>query len=154
MAREVIRRGGRVVAVARGRVRRGPGGPGTGRLLALRASTAMSASCATAARSSAAPAVHRSERRCPGTRNPAGNDRRPDRAALPPGVRVVAPAANAPYTEEGAAVLRQRGIMALPDFVCNAGAVIGYRSPADATPDQVLARVEATISGLIRRTGP
>jgi glutamate dehydrogenase (NAD(P)+) len=80
-------------------------------------------------------------------------------AALPPGVRVVAPAANAPYTEAGAAVLRQRGIVALPDFVCNAGAVIGYRSPADATPDQVLATVEATISELIReglahQTGP
>ena len=71
-------------------------------------------------------------------------------AALPPGVRVVAPAANAPYTEEGAAVLRQRGIVALPDFVCNAGAVIGYRSAADATPDQVLATVETTISELIR----
>ena len=40
--------------------------------------------------------------------------------------------------------------MALPDFVCNAGAVIGYRSAADATPDEVLADVEATIGGLIR----
>jgi Glutamate/Leucine/Phenylalanine/Valine dehydrogenase len=72
-------------------------------------------------------------------------------AALPPGVQVVAPAANAPYTAEGGAVLRQRGIVALPDFVCNAGAVIGYRSPADATPGQVLAGVEATIGGLIRQ---
>ena len=34
--------------------------------------------------------------------------------------------------------------------MCNAAAVIGYRSVADATPDQVLADVEATISGLIR----
>ena len=40
--------------------------------------------------------------------------------------------------------------MALPDFVCNAGGVIGYRSAADATPGQVLAKVEATIGGLIR----
>ena len=40
--------------------------------------------------------------------------------------------------------------MALPDFVCNAGAVIGYRSAADATPGQVLGDVEATITGLIR----
>jgi glutamate dehydrogenase/leucine dehydrogenase len=70
--------------------------------------------------------------------------------SLPPGVRVIAPAANAPYTEAGAEVLRQRGIVALPDFVCNAGAVIGYRSPADATPDQVLAAVEARIGELIR----
>src|SRR5580693_3758168 len=70
--------------------------------------------------------------------------------SLPQGVRVIAPAANAPYTAAGADVLDQRGIVALPDFVCNAGAVIGYRSVADATPDQVLADVEATISGLIR----
>jgi glutamate dehydrogenase (NAD(P)+) len=69
--------------------------------------------------------------------------------ALPPGVRVVAPAANAPYTAAGAGVLRRRGIVALPDFVCNAGAVIGYRSAADAPPAQVLAAVEARIAGLI-----
>jgi glutamate dehydrogenase (NAD(P)+) len=69
--------------------------------------------------------------------------------ALPPGVRVVAPAANAPYTAQGADVLRERGIVALPDFVCNAGAVIGYRSAADATPDQVLTAVAATIGSLI-----
>src|ERR1700730_10679268 len=68
---------------------------------------------------------------------------------LPPGVRVVAPAANVPYTARGAEVLRQRGVVALPDFVCNAGAVIGYRSAADATPGEVLAAVEARISELI-----
>jgi hypothetical protein len=44
--------------------------------------------------------------------------------SLPPGVQVVAPAANVPYTAAGADVLRRRGIVALPDFVCNAGAVI------------------------------
>jgi len=69
--------------------------------------------------------------------------------SLPPGVRVIAPAANAPYTAAGADVLRRRGIVALPDFVCNAGAVIGYRSAAGATPVQVLAAVEARITGLI-----
>jgi glutamate dehydrogenase (NAD(P)+) len=69
--------------------------------------------------------------------------------SLPPGVRVIAPAANAPYTAAGADVLRRRGIVALPDFVCNAGAVIGYRSAAGATPDQVLAAVEARVTGLI-----
>ena len=42
------------------------------------------------------------------------------------------------------------GKAALPDFVCNAGAVIGYRSAVDATPDQVLADVEARIGELIR----
>jgi len=84
----------------------------------------------------------------PGTR-PGAIDAQTARS-LPPGVRVIAPAANAPYTRVGAEVLRQRGIAALPDFVCNAGAVIGYRSAADATPDQVLAAVEARIGELIR----
>jgi glutamate dehydrogenase (NAD(P)+) len=70
-------------------------------------------------------------------------------ASLPPEVRVIAPAANVPYTAQGAEVLRRRGIVALPDFVCNAGAVIGYRSAAGATPGEVLAAVEATISELI-----
>jgi glutamate dehydrogenase (NAD(P)+) len=70
-------------------------------------------------------------------------------AALPPGVRVIAPAANVPYTAEGAEVLRGRGIVALPDFVCNAGGVIGYRSAPDATPGQVLAAVESRITELV-----
>jgi glutamate dehydrogenase (NAD(P)+) len=69
--------------------------------------------------------------------------------SLPPGVKVVAPAANVPYTEEGAGALRQRGILALPDFVCNAGAVIGYRSAAGATPGEVLAAVQVTVTELI-----
>ncbi|MGH3149528.1 MAG: hypothetical protein ACRDPF_23655, partial [Streptosporangiaceae bacterium] len=64
-------------------------------------------------------------------------------------VRVVAPAANVPYTAAGADVLAKRGIVALPDFVCNAGAVIGYRSAADAAPEQVLAAVDATITAII-----
>src|SRR6185312_6564267 len=84
----------------------------------------------------------------PGTR-PGAIDAQTARS-LPPGVRVIAPAANAPYTAAGAEVLRQRRIAALPDFVCNAGAVIGYRSAVDATPDQVLAKVEARIGELIR----
>jgi glutamate dehydrogenase/leucine dehydrogenase len=40
--------------------------------------------------------------------------------------RVIAPAANVPYTAAGLAVLRERGILALADFVCGAGATIGY----------------------------
>ncbi len=70
--------------------------------------------------------------------------------ALRDGVQVVAPAANVPYTAQGADVLRRRGIVALPDFICNVGAVLGYRAAADATTDQVLASVGATISGLVR----
>jgi glutamate dehydrogenase/leucine dehydrogenase len=79
--------------------------------------------------------------------------------SLPPGVRVIAPAANVPYTAQGAEVLGRRGIVALPDFVCNAGAVIGYRSPVGATPEAVLDAVGATITELIaealrHRDGP
>jgi hypothetical protein len=61
----------------------------------------------------------------------------------------VAPAANVPYTRQGADVLRRRGIVALPDFVCNAGAVIGYRSAPQSTPEQVLADAGGRIADLI-----
>lgn len=40
--------------------------------------------------------------------------------------RVVAPAANVPYTAAGLATLRERGVVTLADFVCGAGATIGY----------------------------
>ena len=69
--------------------------------------------------------------------------------SLPAGVQVIAPAANVPYTRQGADVLHQRGILALPDFVCNAGAVIGYRSGLEATPEQVLADAGDKIAGFI-----
>jgi glutamate dehydrogenase/leucine dehydrogenase len=65
-------------------------------------------------------------------------------------VTVVAPAANVPYTRAGADILRRREIAALPDFVCNAGAVIGYRSDAAATPDQVLTTVSDMITEIMR----
>jgi len=65
-------------------------------------------------------------------------------------VSVVAPAANVPYTRAGAEVLRRRQIAALPDFVCNAGAVIGYRSNPHATPDEVLAAVQDKITEIMR----
>jgi glutamate dehydrogenase (NAD(P)+) len=69
--------------------------------------------------------------------------------SLPAAVRVIAPAANVPYTAQGAEALGRRGIVALPDFVCNAGAVIGYRSPPGATPEEILAAVGATITELV-----
>ncbi len=69
--------------------------------------------------------------------------------SLAPAVRVVAPAANVPYTRAGAAVLRGREIAALPDFVCNAGAVLGYRSAPQDTPAQVLTVVANRISDII-----
>jgi glutamate dehydrogenase (NAD(P)+) len=69
--------------------------------------------------------------------------------SLAANVRVVAPAANVPYTRGGAQVLRERGIAALPDFVCNAGAVLGYRSAPRDTPAQVLALVASRITEII-----
>ena len=42
-------------------------------------------------------------------------------------------------------MLYRRGIAALPDFVCNAGAVIGYRSALEASPETVLADVDRSI---------
>jgi len=152
VAREFSRRGGRVAAVSTvaGCVA-DPSGLDVDRLLALRQADG-DACVLRYGRPVMSPHQLFTEVNAdvlvPGTR-PGAIDARVARA-LPPGVRVIAPAANAPYTEAGAEVLRQRGIVALPDFVCNAGAVIGYRSPADATPDQVLAAVEARIGELIR----
>jgi len=69
--------------------------------------------------------------------------------------RVVSPAANVPYTVRGLDTLRQRGILALADFVCSAGATIGYvhelfgeLPDADAAHDLVDERV----TELIRRS--
>jgi glutamate dehydrogenase (NAD(P)+) len=152
VAREVTRRGGRVVAVSTvaGCVA-DPAGLDVGRLLALRHEHGDE--CVLRYGGPVVPPAGlftgvSADVLVPGTRP--GTISGQAAAALPPGVRVVAPAANAPYTAEGAAVLRRRGIVALPDFVCNAGAVIGYRSSPDATGDQVLATVEATIGGIIR----
>ena len=157
VAREVVRRGGRVVAVSTvaGCVA-DPAGLDMGRLFGLRREHGDE--CVLRYGRPVIPpgglfTEVSADVLVPGTRP--GTIGAQTAAALPPGVRVIAPAANAPYTEAGAGVLRQRGIVALPDFVRNVGAVIGYRSPADATPDQVLAAVEATISELIRDgTGP
>jgi glutamate dehydrogenase/leucine dehydrogenase len=63
---------------------------------------------------------------------------------------VVAPAANVPYTADGLRVLRERGVIAHADFVCNAGAVIGYRSPSGSTPADVLAAVGAWVADTVR----
>ena len=151
VAREVARRGGRVAAVSTvaGCVA-DPSGLDVERLLALR--RAHGDACVLRYGRPVMPPQElftevTADVLVPGTRP--GTIGAGTAASLPPGVRVIAPAANAPYTAAGADMLRRRGIVALPDFVCNAGAVIGYRSAADATPDQVLAAVGARISGLI-----
>ena len=151
VAREVTRRGGRVAAVSTvaGCVA-DPAGLDVERLLELR--RAHGDACVLRYGRPPGPpgelfTAVEADVVVPGTRPGVISDR--TAGSLPPGVRVIAPAANAPYTAPGAETLRQRGIVALPDFVCNAGGVIGYRSAADATPDEVLASVQAKIGGLI-----
>jgi glutamate dehydrogenase/leucine dehydrogenase len=63
---------------------------------------------------------------------------------------VIAPAANVPYTVGGLAELRARRIAALPDFVCNGGAVLAYQSPRALTPAEVLGRVDREIGERIQ----
>jgi glutamate dehydrogenase (NAD(P)+) len=151
VAREVVRRGGRVVAVSTiAGCLADPAGIDIERLLALRAVRADR--CVTHYGPPVGPpgqlfASADADVIVPGAR-PGAIDGR-TAGSLPGGVKVVAPAANVPYTRQGADVLRQRGIMALPDFVCNAGAVIGYRSSRDATPAQVLTDTEDMIAAMI-----
>ena len=64
-------------------------------------------------------------------------------------VRAVVPAANVPYAAGAPEVLQARGIRAQADFVANAGAVIGYRSSVGSTPTQVLADVERRVVALV-----
>jgi glutamate dehydrogenase (NAD(P)+) len=151
VAREVTRRGGRVVAVSTvaGCVA-DPSGLDVELLLALR--RVHGDACVTRyGRPAGPPGLLFTEAEAdvvvPGTRPGVIGAR--TAGLLPPGVRVVAPAANVPYTAQGAEMLRRRGIMALPDFVCNAGGVIGYRSADGATPGEVLAAVEARITELV-----
>lgn len=58
---------------------------------------------------------------------------------------VISPAANVPYTVKGLDRLRRNHVVALPDFVCNAGAVIAYQAPRGLTPDEVLGRADRLI---------
>jgi glutamate dehydrogenase/leucine dehydrogenase len=150
VAREVVRRGGRVAAVSTlaGCVT-DPSGLDVERLLALRRVHG-DACVAHYGPPPGPPGVLFTEVEAdvvvPGTRP--GVISRRVAESLPPAVRVVAPAANVPYTRDGADALHQRGIAALPDFVCNAGAVIGYRSALQASPETVLADVGRRITEL------
>jgi glutamate dehydrogenase/leucine dehydrogenase len=62
--------------------------------------------------------------------------------------RWIAPAANAPYTKAGVDVLEQRRIRYLPDFVLNAGGVIGFICGAD-TAAGILSEVERIVTELM-----
>jgi glutamate dehydrogenase/leucine dehydrogenase len=59
---------------------------------------------------------------------------------------VVAPAANIPYAEGAYDALAARGILALPDFVWNAGGVHLYAGPAGEDPESCLSRVERAVA--------
>jgi glutamate dehydrogenase (NAD(P)+) len=150
VAREVIRRGGRVVALSTvaGSIA-DPAGLDVERLLELR--SRYGDDCLARYGRSVAPPAElfnaEADVLVPGARPGVINTQ--VARSLAPAVRVVAPAANVPYTSGGAEVLRGRGIAALPDFVCNTGAVLGYRSAPGDTPDQVLAAVAARISEII-----
>jgi glutamate dehydrogenase (NAD(P)+) len=150
VAREVTRRGGRVVAISTvaGTIA-DPAGVDIGRLLELR--SGYGDDCvAHYGRPVGPPAelfTAEADVIVPGARP--GSISGQVAQALAAAVLVVAPAANVPYTAEGADVLAGRRIAALPDFVCNAGAVLGYRSAPDDTPAQVLAVVAERISEII-----
>ena len=62
--------------------------------------------------------------------------------------RVIAPAANVPYTRRGLAVLRERGVIALADFVCNSGATIGYITDGLTSANEAVAAVEKRVRTL------
>jgi glutamate dehydrogenase/leucine dehydrogenase len=66
--------------------------------------------------------------------------------------RMVAPAANVPYTAEGLEELRRRGIVALADFVCNSGATIGYLAEGLTSAEAALRAVEARVRDLTERS--
>jgi glutamate dehydrogenase/leucine dehydrogenase len=79
----------------------------------------------------------------------AGRDRRGPRAPW----AVVAPAANVPYAEGAIDVLHERGILAVPDFVANAGAVHLYTTvDGDASPAAALEAIEDAIRAAVGRT--
>src|SRR6266849_4119988 len=62
--------------------------------------------------------------------------------------RVVAPGANVPYTAGALDGLKERRIPALADFVCNAGATIGYVTDGLRNADEAVAAVEKRVRNL------
>ncbi len=150
VAREVTRRGGRVVALSTvaGSIA-DPSGLDIERLLELRSRHGDDCITRYGRPVAAPPELFNAEADVivPGARP--GVISSQVARSLAPAVRVIAPAANVPYTRRGAEVLHGRAIAALPDFVCNAGAVLGYRSAPEDTTAQVLAAVASRITEMI-----
>jgi glutamate dehydrogenase (NAD(P)+) len=67
-------------------------------------------------------------------------------------VSVIAPAANVPYVGGSPEILGARGVLALPDFICNSGAVLGYVSTSVATHREMLDLVERRIADLVAKS--
>ena len=66
---------------------------------------------------------------------------------------VVAPGANVPYGPGAVEELHRRGIVAVPDFIANAGGIHLYETAAeDASPPEALAQIEALIREGVART--
>jgi glutamate dehydrogenase (NAD(P)+) len=65
----------------------------------------------------------------------------------------VAPGANVPYGPGAVEELHRRGIIAVPDFIANAGGIHLYTSVAQAaSPVEALGRIEALIHDTVTRT--
>ncbi|RPJ41202.1 MAG: Glu/Leu/Phe/Val dehydrogenase, partial [Candidatus Latescibacterota bacterium] len=67
------------------------------------------------------------------------------------GARLVVPGANNPTTPEARIALERRGVVVLPDFVTNAGGVLGGALAFAGLPvDRAADRVEAVLAGAVR----
>lgn len=66
--------------------------------------------------------------------------------------RLLVPCGRLPFTAKALAVCRDRGVLALPDFVTLAGSTIAAWSDPEATDDEVRSTVTATVTELTTAT--
>jgi glutamate dehydrogenase (NAD(P)+) len=66
---------------------------------------------------------------------------------------IVAPGANVPYGPGAVETLHRRGIVAVPDFIANAGGIHLYTQVEEgASPPEALAQIETLIRDAVART--
>jgi glutamate dehydrogenase/leucine dehydrogenase len=66
--------------------------------------------------------------------------------------KALVPGANAPYTDEGEVTLARRGVVLLPDFVCNSGGVMGTRlAHLGVAPGAVRELLVGKLGKMVRR---